>query len=59
MSLVLGALLSAQLPVDDFTERRHLARLSPDGTHLAMTVDTDEGNVLTMLELPSLKLVGS
>ena len=61
MSLVLGALLAAQLPVDDFTRKAAFgsAKLSPDGTHLAMTVDTDDGNVLTMLELPTLKLVGS
>ena len=61
MSLVLSALLGAQLPVDDFTRKAAFgsARLSPDGTHLAMTVDTDDGNVLTILELPSLKLVGS
>ena len=58
MSLVLSALLGAQLPVDDFTRKAAFgsARLSPDGTHLAMTVDTDDGNVLTILELPSLKL---
>ncbi len=61
LALALSVLVHAPMPVDAFTRAAAFGdvKLSPDGTHLAMTVDTDDGNVLTMLELPSLKLVGT